>query len=435
MFDNIATSGGTIVIVFFTGVLTARLLTTDGRGQVSAVAAWLLTLTWASSLGFPRAMAYYEAKGADRSGTIVATMASALVPLGLMGVGLAQLLIPHGFAAQTDETVNLARLFMCGIPFVVAAEACGALLAGLERFHILNRGRLAQPLVYLVGLLVLWATDHVSPWTVLTAQVGSYMLVAITFLGYLFRTVGPIHRPELGLVKRGLRYGLRLQGVTLGDLVTGRLDLLMLPAFVTATSVGFYAISVNITSMIMSLFGSLALVVFPVATRAHAAGDLTVVHQALRLCLVGGLFATIVIGVAAPWLISFVYGHDYLGAIPSLLLLLPGVLLWSGTSVIGAGLQAAGRPGRASLAQVAGVVVTVVGLPLALPRCGIEGAALVSTIAYTFTFVVVMWILRREPGFSVKEALSLPAVTTDLKALVRGLRATVAKRRGSTPGE
>lgn len=424
---NILTSGGTIVFVFFTGVLTARLLTTDGRGQVSSISAWILTLTWASSLGFPRAMAYYEAKGKDRPEVVLSTLLMMLVPIGLLGIGLAQFFLPLGFAAQTEETKDLARLFFCGIPFVIATEALWAVLVGLERFHILNRARLAQPAIYLLGLLVLWALGRVTPWTVLAAQVGSYALVFCTLLVYLVVTVGLARRPDLGLTRRGLGYGLRLQGVALGELVTGRLDLMMLPAFVAAASVGFYSIAVNVTSMIMSLFGSLAFVVFPVATRQHGSGDLKIVGQGLRLTLVGGLVSVTVLGAISPWLIAFVFGHDYLGALPSLWLLLPGVVLWSATSVLGAGLQAAGRPGRASLAQVVGVVITVVGLTFALPRYGIEGAAAVSTLAYASTFFVVFMALRSVPGFSLRQALSPQALGDDLAMVIAGVRTRLGR--------
>lgn len=422
---NMLTSGGTLIFVFCTGVLTARLLSTDGRGQVSSITAWILTLTWASSLGFPRAMAYYEAKGEDRPNVVLSTLLAMIVPLGILGVVLAQVFLPFGFAAQTEETKALARLFFCGIPFVIATEALWSILVGSERFQILNRARLAQPGLYLCGLLSLWALDLITPFSVLATQLSSYAVTFTALLSYLLIKVGAAKRPDLGLTKRGLVFGLRLQGVALGELVTGRLDLMMLPAFVTAASVGFYSIAVNVTSMIMSLFGSLALVVFPVATRQHGKGDLKVVGQGLRLTLVGGFLCVFVLAAIAPWLIGFVFGHAYLDALPALWLLLPGVVLWSATSVLGAGLQAAGRPGRASLAQIVGVVITVIGLVYALPRYGIEGAAAVSTLAYGCTFAVALVTLGRVPEFSLRAALSPRALVEDVAgvaAAVRGLR-------------
>lgn len=421
--QNMLTSGGTLVFVFFTGVLTARLLTTDGRGQVSSITAWILTLTWASSLGFPRAMAYYEAKGDDRPRVVLSTLLAMIVPLGILGVVLAQVFLPFGFAAQTEETKDLARLFFYGIPFVIATEALWSILVGSERFEILNRARLAQPGLYLCGLLSLWALDRVTPFSVLAAQVGSYVVTFTALLTYLLIKVGVARKPDLDLTKRGLAFGLRLQGVALGELVTGRLDLMMLPAFVAAASVGFYSIAVNVTSMIMSLFGSLALVIFPMATRQHGKGGLKVVGQGLRLTLVGGFLCVLILAAIAPWLIAFVFGHAYLDALPALWLLLPGVVLWSATSVLGAGLQAAGRPGRASLAQIVGVVITVIGLVYALPRYGIEGAAAVSTVAYGSTFAVALVTLGRVPEFSLRAALSPRALVEDMAGVTGAIRA------------
>lgn len=424
---NILTSGGMILFVFCTGVLTARLLSTDGRGQVASITSWILTLTWASSLGFPRAMAYYTAKGTRRADVVLATLVASFIPLGLIGVGLALLFLPYGYAAQSQETKDLAGFFFLWIPFVIAAEAFWALLAGLERFDLLNWSRLAQPGLYLAGLLTLWALDRVTPESVLYAQVGSYALISVALLVYGFRTYG-FARPSLSLTKEGMNYGLRLQGVALSELVTGRLDLMMLPAFVTATSVGFYSIAVNVTSMVMSLFGSLAFVVFPVATRQFDQGDMKIVHQGLRVTLYGGFVSVLVLAGLSPWLISLVYGAEYLDALPALWLLLPGVVMWASTSVLSAALQAAGLPGRASLAQIVGVVVTVVGLTYALPRYEIAGAAAVSSLAYTATLVVVLLTLRRVPSFSLRSALSIGTLGSDVATLWAAMRAKLPRR-------
>lgn len=68
------------------------------------------------------------------------------------------MLIPYGFSAQSQETQDLARLFLCGIPLVVGLETCWDLLMAYHRFRFLNATRLAQPAVYALALVALAVT-------------------------------------------------------------------------------------------------------------------------------------------------------------------------------------------------------------------------------------------------------------------------------------
>ena len=66
----------------------------------------------------------------------------------------------------------------------------------------------------------------------------------------------------------------------------------------------------------------------------------------------------------------------------------PPAVLWSG-------LYAANRPFTATIAQVAGALVTVVGLLLFLRVGGVNAAALVTTASYTVVFVAALFLYRR----------------------------------------
>ncbi len=426
---SIATSGGMAILSLITGILTARLLGTDGRGEVAAISTWLLTLTWMSSLSFTHGLAFYHSK---RRLTDAATLTTALasVPLlGALGVLAAQLLVPLGFSAQTEETQQLARLFLCGIPLVLGLETCWDLLMAYHRFRFLNATRIAQPAVYALALVVLAVTDRFTVTAVLLWQVASFAIVFLITATVLVRELG-LSRPRWDVSRESIRYGLRLQGVALGQLVTGRLDVMLLPAFVTAAAIGYYSIAVNVTSIVMSFFGGLSLIVFPVASRAerHAMGP--VVESGLRMALVGGLAMVLAIAVTAPWLVPFVYGEDFHGAVLPLWLLLPGVLLWCANTIVSAGLEALDMPGRASMAQIAGIVVTVVGLIATLPVWGIVGAAITSSLAYATTFFISTHLLRRTRTVSLRAALHPRLMASDTRAMVRQIAEKAGAGRG-----
>jgi O-antigen/teichoic acid export membrane protein len=111
-----------------------------------------------------------------------------------------------------------------------------------------------------------------------------------------------------------------------------------------------------------------------------------------------------------------VYGDDFRDAAEPLLLLLPGAVLFAGSSILGAGLYAAGRPFTATLAQLLGMVVTVVGLFAFLRIGGITAAARVSTASYATVFVATLVAYRAVSGTPWRWFLPAPA---RVRALVR----------------
>jgi O-antigen/teichoic acid export membrane protein len=75
-------------------------------------------------------------------------------------------------------------------------------------------------------------------------------------------------------------------------------------------------------------------------------------------------------------------------------------VLFAGSAILSAGVYAAGRPLIASLAQLLGLLVTVVGLLVFLPDGGITAAALVSTASYTTVFVATLIAYKTVTGVS-----------------------------------
>ena len=84
-------------------------------------------------------------------------------------------------------------------------------------------------------------------------------------------------------------------------------------------------------------------------------------------------------------------------------------MLFAGSVILGAGIYAAGRPFTATIAQVLGMVVTVVGLSVFLSAGGITAAALVSTASYTSVFVATLLLYKRVSGAPWRAFLPTPS--------------------------
>jgi O-antigen/teichoic acid export membrane protein len=414
-------NGATLALTVVTGVLTARLLHPSGRGEVAAIVAWAGLVYLLSSVSIREAFVYHECRRAAPASQVVGTAVAMVGVLAIAGIAASQVVVPLVFDSQGPEVVATARTFMVMALPLMGYEVAIGLLEAHQRFGWVAISRVALPASIATGIFLAWAADRVTVTAVLAIHTLSYTALTVALLALLVGRIG-ISAPSMSLARSALRYGVRVQGQTLGSLANSRLDVVVMPAVVTTTDIGRYSVAVSAASIIMPVFGQLKSVVFAYGARRDSVDAMPLVERTLRVVLIASAVAALLLALVAPVLVRVLYGADFGGAVAPLRLLLPGMIFWSGTSILAGGLNAVNRPASSSRAQLMGVAVTVIGLLVLLPSLGIAGAALTSSVAYTTVFVLHVRSLRAQPGFSASRALAPSRVAGDVRHLVRAVR-------------
>jgi O-antigen/teichoic acid export membrane protein len=421
-------TGATSVVVLFAnalgGVLIARLLSPSGKGAVTAIANWAQLSAWICALGFGAAATYFQARRPADGPRLVGTCFVAAAVLGSLGFVTAGFLVGVVFADQDPTLRTLAQVFMLFIYLQVLMDSVMGVLVGALDFTFYNLTRVLAPSLYVLALTGISLTMGLDVERALTASVLAHMVTLGLTLRRAFQRVG-IGRPSMAILRSHLSYGLKLQGGQLAGLASYRLDILVMPLVLSTRAVGLYSVAVSVSSMVLSLMGSLSAVVFPVAARAGSAAAPLMITRALRSTLALALVAAAGLFVGAPFLIRMIYGPEFEDGVMALRLLLIGYVFASGASIIVAGLKALNRPVAASIGQLAAIPVTIGGLWLVLRPYGIEGAAVVSTVAFFIQFVVGGAALVRVGGVSASELVSWRGLRRDLllvRERVRGAR-------------
>jgi len=102
-------------------------------------------------------------------------------------------------------------------------------------------------------------------------------------------------------------------------------------------------------------------------------------------------------------IIRILLSRAFLGAYVPMLVLLPGVILLGLAKILFADILGRGYPQYSSIISGSSLVITIVLDLTLIPRMGITGAALASSVAYTFHFVqaiVLYAIIRRRPALN-----------------------------------
>ncbi len=134
-----------------------------------------------------------------------------------------------------------------------------------------------------------------------------------------------------------------------------------------------------------------------VAASKKAEEATEMVTRSLRLTLMAHLVLLIPLWIAAPHILRFAYGEDFVPVTSVLRLLMIASVIWSAGAIIISGLNGLGHPGLSTIARIAAASVMIVALLVWLPRWGIRGAALASISGYSVMFVVALfWFLRQQ---------------------------------------
>ena len=400
-------SGLMLVSNLVSGVVSARALGPSGRGVTVALSTVSQLAGYLFAMGVAQSLSYYIARRPQDGPRLFTTWICMLVPLTLVAIGLAELLLPTIFANDGEQAIAIGRWFMVTIVVVVGLELNYGLLLGTQDFFFYNALRFAQTAVVTVALVLLWQLDELTVESALIAATAGNAAVLAVGLARSVKRVGfgAFHR---GLGLRSLWYGVRGQGNTVAANLNARLDLAMLPAFVSPASVGLYSVATNVSLIVHQISSTFAGLVLPAAARDPERGQLKVLGSLYATLAIASVLALGIALLARP-LLGLVYGDDFEDATTPLLLLLPGAVLFAGSSIVSAGLYAANRPFTATVTQLLGMAVTVIGLSVFLRTGGVTAAALVSSAAYGTVFVASVVAYKRVTGLPWRWFVLTPA--------------------------
>jgi O-antigen/teichoic acid export membrane protein len=121
-----------------------------------------------------------------------------------------------------------------------------------------------------------------------------------------------------------------------------------------------------------------------------------IVAQFCRVSILMLLGLGLVIAAAAPAVLPLVFGGNYRPAVPSVLLLLPGMVCYAPAIIFAEYFVVqGGMPGRAALIPAVSLVVsTVLNFPLT-PALGAAGASMASSISYAAMLLTAVVLFAR----------------------------------------
>jgi O-antigen/teichoic acid export membrane protein len=401
-----AFSALTLVANLVSGIVTARVLGPAGRGETVAIAMLAQNVGFVFAFGCGQAVSYRYAREPGTGRDLITSWSVMLLPLSLVAIAVGELAVPVLFAAQGSDVVDLGRIYLVTVVLVLYAELTYGLLNGQGDYLFANIVRFAQPGLAAIVQVVLWQLDALTVVSSLATAAGCTLLVQAVAMARAARNAHGFGLLDLPLAIQTLWYGFRGHGVVLASAANQRLDLLIMPAFLAPGAIGLYSIAANLSLIVNALTTNFSAIVLPAAARDAVGAHRTILRALQGTLAIAAVMAIFLELLARPAL-TFIYGDEFGEATTALRILLPGTVLLAGSSILIAGLYAVNRPTIATVTQIGGLLVTVVGLLLFLSTGGIVAAAIVSTSAYAAVFAAALVAYKRVAGLTWRSFTSV----------------------------
>jgi O-antigen/teichoic acid export membrane protein len=374
---KIGGNGGYFVAV----LIVARALGPAGRGTVAFITVAALVVAHMSGLGVGEATIVLSARDPGRRPVLLANALAFFLGSGFTAATLAFL----GLALSGIEPAGVGMpelvILWLGIVSCAAGEAGYSFLVGVERLRQLALITGCASWVYAGLVFVLWAGPGLTVGRAALAWTATEALRAVVLISLSSRgTI--LGLPSRRLLVEEIGFGLRLWVGSLARFLNFRTDQILMGFLATEAALGFYAVAVNVSEVLLYLPSSAATALLPLIARTEHSRRGKETLRAFRSVI----FVTALgVGAAAllgPVVLPAVFGDAFDESVVPFLWLLPGTFGYAASAVFSSALVGSSSPGLSSLGPIVSLVVGF-ALDLALiPPFGATGAAAAASVAF-----------------------------------------------------
>lgn len=338
--------------------------------------------------------------------TLAISVVCAAAVAGMTATGTIRALVP-GLSPRLLFLASLA------VPLGLLQILFSGILQGLRRISTLNAVTLSQSVVLLFADFVLLVAFRMGPVGAVLAHLAGAVIALAALSALLFRQ-GAVFTPRWSgsVVRPMISYGLRGHLGNLLHFFNYRLDMFLVNYYLTPSDVGLYTISVRMAEALWMFPRSAAFVIFPKAAATHPESMNAFTPKVFRFVTVLSIAGAAVLIIGGRPLIDVFFSRAFSAAYLPMVALLPGTALMGSTKVLTSDIAGRGYPQFNSISAGCALVLTIALDFWFIPRYGIMGASVASSVAYGAVAALSLCFygkISRKAGQGVAQTISAVA--------------------------
>lgn len=300
---------------------------------------------------------------------------------------------------------NWVHLFL--LSFIVILHSFHLVfILGKEKIKLYNWLSASQPLILLLSLLIfIFVLQQKSVTSYIISMYISFVPPAIISSIYIFKEYRNPIKQEVFLVKQIFTNGFYNQFAALTHMLSNRYNYYLLS---TNLLVGVYSSATSLIESVWLISGSVTPIILThVANSKQNEENKHITFVLAKLCFLLSIVCVLILYFIPDAFFVFLLGDDFAETKHIMLLLSPGILCVSFSSIIVHYYSGIGQQKTIALANLCGFITTIsLGYTL-ISNYSVIGACYVSSISYFITSMILLIVFMRKHHFTIKDLFEI----------------------------
>jgi O-antigen/teichoic acid export membrane protein len=336
------------------------------------------------SLGIGVANVYLIGQKEFRLSDIASNSLYVSILFGSIGIVVSYIAIKFAFFSTfkgaTDKVILAALVAIPARYFLIYGSTILAGTLNIKRYNIaFLTEALALFCLFTFSLVLL----KKGLYGAIVSQTLSTFIASVVCLLFILKIAQVKLVFNRQLLRRSISFGFGGYILSLVKFSNLRLGLFLVSYYLGAKEVGIYAVAVSIAALVLHIPDAVRLTLYPtVASSSSSKMSSYLTTKVCRQVLLAAILSSILLFVGAKLGIPTFYGLKFRPSIDPLKILLPGVICLGISRLLCSDLAGRGKPMVSGYSGLAGLTVTILADITLIPRLGVQGAALASTLSY-----------------------------------------------------
>ncbi len=389
-----------LLLGMVSGIMSARLLGPQGRGELAIISYFPSLMGTFCCLAIPQALSFFISREPERAAEIAAAGLRLAIVLGILGALGFAVAAPYTLG-ESNRQLAWAVTIACLLgPTMVLNPFMAAIYQGMHRFNWINALQLVVAAGYVFFILGFWRTGFISPLFFFLATVILQIMANSIYawrLGLTTLRTRVSWESYRACVIQGLRFFMPVLAATLFTMS----DRAILIRTTTLAEIGYYSIAFSLTYPLVVAAGSFVQIGFVEMAGtgdAQASANLMVrrFHMAQALIAVAAL---VLLPLAYP-AIRYGFGSKFLPALPAIYLMVAAMSFQALSRVLENNLRAKDLAWPGVVASLAALASVLVLGSLWTPQGGAAGFSLAFLCAQGMAFTILIFLVYRVMAIS-----------------------------------
>lgn len=396
-----------VFMSFLTIIVTARVLGTGGNGVFSLATVVIGTAGIIFGFGIQASNVYLIGKDRKNINPVIGInfIVMLLAFLGMLGVYFLNLKFHFAFFKILNGWVLM--LVMITVPFYTLKTSLCFILLGIEEVIEYNKITMLDRTITFT-LLFTFLLVYRSPELIIVSNFIAVciMVLWISYILFVKKRFGIAF--DKVVFKEMMSYGMKYQMGNLLQNINYRLDVFVTAAYLNSTAVGLYSKASTLGETMWRVSGSVGLVVLPYSANSKDMLKMNAfMNKVIRITFAFILMCAIGLTIISKPVIILVLSKKFLGSVTPFLLIIPGISVFSINNILSNYFAGVGMVKKNIIASgVSGVITVILDFTL-IPRFGINGAAITSSISYTVCTIISLYFYTKHTESRLVDVLVL----------------------------